>query len=70
MSQNVPSFFCGATVRIMQTDEMVERGLANQHGVVVSVWQEIEDGVVGQVCRVQLQDKFVTVHAHSLQHAP
>ncbi len=36
MSDRIPTFRAFDRVRIMQTDEMVERGLANKHGTVAA----------------------------------
>ena len=35
MSDRIPKFWFGDRVRVMQTDEMVENGLANLKGTVV-----------------------------------
>jgi len=67
MSQSVPVFRSGDRVCVMQTDEMISAGLANQHGVVITHWSEPR-GIGGskQVCRVQLADKAVNVAADNL----
>jgi len=37
MSDTIPKFKIGDSVRIMQTTDMVDKGMANKHGVIIDL---------------------------------